>query len=125
MPQLSGPEFAEFLSTMSPELPLIFMTGYSNSPITTESGERRITNRRVIMKPFRPNVLSTVREVLDATEPRGRATMTGRCGSAEPTGGGNQGCRSAYTLRETVPGCDGNLHFGLIGTDGKTSDNRA
>jgi DNA-binding NtrC family response regulator len=68
MPQLSGPEFAEFLSTTSPELPLIFMTGYSNYPITTESGERRIANHRAIMKPFRPNVLlSTVREVLDST----------------------------------------------------------
>jgi two-component system cell cycle sensor histidine kinase/response regulator CckA len=68
MPQLSGPELAEFLSTTSPELPLIFMTGYSNYPITTESGERRIANHRAIMKPFRPNVLlSTVREVLDAS----------------------------------------------------------
>jgi two-component system cell cycle sensor histidine kinase/response regulator CckA len=68
MPQLSGPELAEFLSTTSPELPLIFMTGYSNYPITTESGERRIASHRAIMKPFRPNVLlSTVREVLDTT----------------------------------------------------------
>jgi signal transduction histidine kinase/TusA-related sulfurtransferase len=68
MPQLSGPEFADFLSTTCPELPLIFMTGYSNYPITTESGERRIANHRAIMKPFRPSVLlSTVRDVLDST----------------------------------------------------------
>ena len=66
MPQLSGPEFAEFLSSACPQMPLIFMTGYSNYPITTESGERRIANRRAIMKPFRPSVLlSTVRDVLD------------------------------------------------------------
>jgi two-component system cell cycle sensor histidine kinase/response regulator CckA len=78
MPQLSGPELAEFLSTMSPELPLIFMTGYSNYPITTESGERRIANHRAIMKPFRPNVLlSTVREVLDSTASRAHTAVTG------------------------------------------------
>jgi len=69
MPQLSGPELAEFLAATSPELPLVFMTGYSNYPVTTESGEGRIANRRAIMKPFRPNVLlSTVREVLDQSE---------------------------------------------------------
>jgi len=68
MPQLSGPEFAEFLSSISLDLPVIFMTGYSNYPITTESGERRIANHRAIMKPFRPNLLlSTVRDVLDST----------------------------------------------------------
>jgi two-component system, cell cycle sensor histidine kinase and response regulator CckA len=69
MPQLSGPELAEFLAATSPDLPLVFMTGYSNYPITTESGEGRIANHRAIMKPFRPNVLlSTVREVLDQSE---------------------------------------------------------
>jgi DNA-binding NtrC family response regulator len=69
MPQLSGPELAEFLAATSPELPLVFMTGYSNYPMTTESGEGRIANHRAIMKPFRPNVLlSTVREVLDESE---------------------------------------------------------
>jgi FixJ family two-component response regulator len=63
---------------MSPELPLIFMTGYSNYPITTESGERRIANHRAIMKPFRPNVLlSTVREVLDSTASRAHTALTG------------------------------------------------
>jgi two-component system, cell cycle sensor histidine kinase and response regulator CckA len=69
MPQLSGPELAEFLAATSPELPLVFMTGYSNYPMTTESGEGRIANHRAIMKPFRPNVLlSTVREVLDESD---------------------------------------------------------
>lgn len=69
MPQLSGPELAEFLAETSPELPLVFMTGYSNYPITTERGDGRIANYRAIMKPFRPNVLlSTVREVLDQAE---------------------------------------------------------
>jgi len=69
MPQLSGPELAEFLAATLPELPLVFMTGYSNYPMTTESGEGRIANHRAIMKPFRPNVLlSTVREVLDQSE---------------------------------------------------------
>jgi len=69
MPQLGGPELAEFLAATSPELPLVFMTGYSNYPITAESGEGRIAKHRAIMKPFRPNVLlSTVREVLDQSE---------------------------------------------------------
>jgi len=68
MPQLSGPEFAEFLATACPGMPLIFMTGYSNYPVTAESGERWIENHRAIMKPFRPSaLLATVRGVLDAT----------------------------------------------------------
>src|SRR5579864_5628610 len=66
MPQLSGPEFAEYLATIRPEIPLIFMTGYSEYPISSESGGTMIANRRAIIKPFRPrDLLSTVREVLD------------------------------------------------------------
>ena len=43
------------------------MTGYSEYPVSTESGDTRIANRRAIMKPFRPrDLLSTVREVLEA-----------------------------------------------------------
>ncbi|MGA7804144.1 response regulator [Bradyrhizobium sp.] len=66
MPQLSGPEFAELLAVARPQVPVIFMTGYSDYPIVNDSGDNRIANRRAIMKPFRPNeLLSTVREVLD------------------------------------------------------------
>jgi len=67
MPQLSGPEFAEYLASIRPDIPLIFMTGYSEYPVSTESGDNRIVNHRAIMKPFRPrDLLSIVREVLDA-----------------------------------------------------------
>jgi len=69
MPQLGGPELAEFLAKNRPGLPLIFMTGYSDYPVITESGDHRIANHRAIMKPFRPNdLLATVREVLDERE---------------------------------------------------------
>jgi CheY-like chemotaxis protein len=68
MPQLGGPELAEFLATARPDTPIIFMTGYSDYPIVTENGDNRIAKRRAIMKPFRPNeLLSIVREVLDGT----------------------------------------------------------
>jgi two-component system cell cycle sensor histidine kinase/response regulator CckA len=54
-------------SSIHPDIPLIFMTGYSEYPVSTESGDTRIANRRAIMKPFRPrDLLSTVREVLEA-----------------------------------------------------------
>ena len=67
MPQLGGPELAEFLATARPDTPVIFMTGYSDYPIISENGDNRIGKRRAIMKPFRPSqLLSIVREVLDA-----------------------------------------------------------
>jgi two-component system cell cycle sensor histidine kinase/response regulator CckA len=66
MPQLSGPELAEFLATAHPDTPIIFMTGYSDYPIISEHGDTRIGKRRALMKPFRPSkLLSTIREVLD------------------------------------------------------------
>jgi two-component system, cell cycle sensor histidine kinase and response regulator CckA len=75
MPQLGGPELAEFLATARPDTPVIFMTGYSDYPIVTENGDNRIAKRRAIMKPFRPNeLLSIVREVLD-----GRAQPSAAC----------------------------------------------
>jgi DNA-binding NtrC family response regulator len=62
MPQLSGPEFAEYLATIRPDVPVIFMTGYSEYPISTNNGDSRIANHRAIMKPFRPrDLLSIVR----------------------------------------------------------------
>ncbi|MBV9562017.1 MAG: response regulator [Bradyrhizobium sp.] len=67
MPQLGGPEFAEFLTQTRPGVPVVFMTGYSDCPIASENGDIRIANRRAIMKPFRPaELLSVIREALDA-----------------------------------------------------------
>ena len=66
MPHLSGPEFAEYLATIRPDIPVIFMTGYSDHPVSSENGHSRIANHRAIMKPFRPrDLLSTIREVLN------------------------------------------------------------
>jgi two-component system cell cycle sensor histidine kinase/response regulator CckA len=66
MPQLGGVELAEFLATSCPDMPIIFMTGYSDYPIVSEHGDKRIGKRPAIMKPFRPSeLLSTIREVLD------------------------------------------------------------
>ena len=66
MPQLGGPELARHLAEIRPELPVVFMTGYSDYPITREHGDNRIGSRRAIMKPFHPReLLSLVREALD------------------------------------------------------------
>jgi signal transduction histidine kinase len=66
MPQLGGPELAAFLANAHPDIPIIFMTGYSDHPIVSENGDNKIAKRRAIMKPFRPSeLLSIVREVLD------------------------------------------------------------
>jgi two-component system cell cycle sensor histidine kinase/response regulator CckA len=66
MPQLGGPELARDLLAARPELPVVFMTGYSDHPIMSEGGDNRIENRRAILKPFRPRELRVfVRDVLD------------------------------------------------------------
>ncbi|CAL77735.1 putative histidinase kinase-response regulator hybrid protein [Bradyrhizobium sp. ORS 278] len=66
MPQLSGPELAQRLAVTHPELPVVFMTGYSNDPILGEAGDHRIGRRRVILKPFkREELLLFVREAID------------------------------------------------------------
>jgi PAS domain S-box-containing protein len=66
MPRLGGPELAARISITYPELPVVFMTGYSPDPILSQGGENRIANRPVILKPFRGNdLLAFVREALD------------------------------------------------------------
>ena len=71
MPQLSGPELSRHLAEVRPDLPVVFMTGYCDYPITSENGDNRIENHRAIMKPFHSrDLLSMVREVL-GTRPAG------------------------------------------------------
>ncbi|MGY3452432.1 hybrid sensor histidine kinase/response regulator [Bradyrhizobium sp. USDA 4353] len=66
MPQLSGPELARQLAVSHPELPVLFMTGYSNDPIIGDSGEHRIGGRRTIMKPFkREELLAFVGDAIE------------------------------------------------------------
>jgi two-component system cell cycle sensor histidine kinase/response regulator CckA len=65
MPQLGGPELARYLASSRPDLRVLLMTGYSDYPV--DSGDNRIENHLVIMKPFHPReLLAAVREVLDS-----------------------------------------------------------
>jgi PAS domain S-box-containing protein len=84
MPQLGGPELARHLAEVRPELPVIFMTGYSDYPVTREHGDNRIESQRAIMKPFHPReLLSLVREVLDST-PHAGTPSAASDGAARP-----------------------------------------
>jgi two-component system cell cycle sensor histidine kinase/response regulator CckA len=66
MPQLTGPELDEFIVGAHPNLPVLFMTGYSDQPITQQGSDMILRDRRVLMKPFRPQeLLQAVRETLD------------------------------------------------------------
>jgi two-component system, cell cycle sensor histidine kinase and response regulator CckA len=66
MPQLSGPALEKIIAENWPRLPLIFMTGYSEQPVSHEEDGIRLENRPVLMKPFRANaLLRIVRDTLD------------------------------------------------------------
>ncbi len=65
MPQMSGPELAQELSVMRPNMKLLFMSGYSGNAITRHG----VLSEGVmfLQKPFTPaSVTHTVREVLSA-----------------------------------------------------------
>jgi two-component system, cell cycle sensor histidine kinase and response regulator CckA len=64
MPQMSGPEVAEKLTVVRPELKVLYMSGYPDHPVFEQGGVKRET--AFLHKPFTPNVLTQkVREVLD------------------------------------------------------------
>jgi PAS domain S-box-containing protein len=64
MPQMSGPEVAEKLTAVRPEIKVLYMSGYPDHPVFSQSGVKRGT--AFLQKPFTPNVLTQkVREVLD------------------------------------------------------------
>jgi CheY-like chemotaxis protein len=64
MPQMSGPEVAEKLTVVRPEIKVLYMSGYPDHPVFEQGGVKRDT--AFLHKPFTPNVLTqTVREVLD------------------------------------------------------------
>ncbi|CCD97123.1 putative histidinase kinase-response regulator hybrid protein [Bradyrhizobium sp. ORS 375] len=66
MPLLSGPELARQLAVSHPDLPILFMTGYSNDPIIADAGEHRIGGRPTIMKPFkREELLAFIGDAID------------------------------------------------------------
>lgn len=67
MPQMSGPEVAEKLMTVRPEIKILYMSGYPDHPVFSQGGVRRET--AFLQKPFTPNVLTQkVREVLDGVK---------------------------------------------------------
>lgn len=67
MPQMSGPEVAEKLSGVRPEIKVLYMSGYPDHPVFSQGGVNRETV--FLQKPFTPNVLTQkVREVLDGVK---------------------------------------------------------
>ena len=64
MPQMSGPEVAEKLTVVRPEIKVLYMSGYPDHPVFEQDRVKRDT--AFLQKPFTPNVLTQkVREVLD------------------------------------------------------------
>jgi len=64
MPQMSGPEVAEKLTTVRPEIKVLYMSGYPDHPVFSQGVKRETA---FLQKPFTPNILTQkVREVLDS-----------------------------------------------------------
>ena len=67
MPQMSGPEVAEKILTVRPEIKVLYMSGYPDHPVFDQGGVSRQTG--FLPKPFSPPVLAQkVREVLDSVK---------------------------------------------------------
>lgn len=67
MPQMSGPEVAEKLTGVRPDIKVLYMSGYPDHPLFEQGGVKRDT--AFLQKPFTPNVLTQkVREVLDGNK---------------------------------------------------------
>ncbi|MBX3318584.1 MAG: PAS domain S-box protein [Nitrospira sp.] len=68
MPQMSGPEVAEKLAGVRPDIKVLYMSGYPDHPVFEQGGVKRDT--AFLHKPFTPAVLTQkIREVLDGKEP--------------------------------------------------------
>ena len=64
MPQMSGPEVAEKLTVVRPDIKVLYMSGYPDHPVFEQGGVKRDT--AFLQKPFTPHILTQrVREVLD------------------------------------------------------------
>ncbi|GKS64140.1 histidine kinase [Nitrospira sp.] len=67
MPQMSGPEVAEKLAGVRPDIKVLYMSGYPDHPVFEQGGVKRDT--AFLHKPFTPAVLTQkIREVLDGNE---------------------------------------------------------
>jgi PAS domain S-box-containing protein len=63
MPQMSGPEVAEKLLSVRPEIKVLYMSGYPDHPVFDRGGVSRETG--FLPKPFSPHLLvQKIREVL-------------------------------------------------------------
>ncbi len=62
MPEMSGPEFAEWLALVNPELPILFMSGYTDERVLPYRHNRTA----FIEKPFDMNTLEE--RIRDLTE---------------------------------------------------------
>lgn len=64
MPQMSGPEVAEKLRGIRPDIKVLYMSGYPDHPVFSQDGINRDT--AFLQKPFTPVALTEkVRQVLD------------------------------------------------------------
>ncbi|MGV1100551.1 ATP-binding protein [Thiovibrio sp. JS02] len=69
MPHLTGKELAVKILSLRPELPIILCTGFSE--VINEESAKKLGIRALILKPFQEKeVVSLVREILDARRPR-------------------------------------------------------
>jgi two-component system, cell cycle sensor histidine kinase and response regulator CckA len=67
MPQMSGPEVAEKILTVRPEIKVLYISGYPDHPIFEQGSVSRQTG--FLPKPFSPHMLAQkVREALDTVE---------------------------------------------------------
>jgi PAS domain S-box-containing protein len=67
MPQMSGPEVAEKLLDVRPDVKVLYMSGYPDHPVFSKGGVD--TERCFLQKPFTPSALAQkVREVLDGAK---------------------------------------------------------
>jgi CheY-like chemotaxis protein len=75
MPGMNGPELAEALRRVSPNLKVIFISGYANDTLSQHTG---MGGMRFLQKPFAPVALArSVRQLLDAGNPAPSAVSDG------------------------------------------------
>ncbi len=82
MPGMSGPELADQLTGLQPDLKVLFVSGYTDEALHLE--ETAAPSRGFLQKPFTPSTLSRkVRDMLDAPCRLAVAQTIGACVSVE------------------------------------------